>query len=254
MAAPPDRARARWSSSAAVYLARDRRRARAADRVARLRRRGDCAAGRRLRRLRRGALPGDLVRAVAHQRKRSYAQARTIEALIERARTASSRSRSTRGAVAGAALRAPARDQAGSGRGRAAADRHASTASSSSRSCRRSSGGVTATSSSTRSAGRQSGALVCGFHAPSGGARRWRSRTACSAPSAQPGAETASGWAREQFSSRGSWPLARAAPRVRPIARARAQRASRVPCRMVGLPAQPRGARGPPHGHCWCGW
>ena len=72
----------------------------------------------------------------------------------------------TRRAVAGAALRAPARGQAGPGRRRAAADRPARRLRA--RADRRppSSSGATATSSSTRSAPTPDGRLVCGFHAP----------------------------------------------------------------------------------------
>ncbi len=74
--------------------------------------------------------------------------------------------RPSRRALAGAALRAPARDQARARSTRRCGGSASSTASRSSRSCPRSSSGATATSSSTPSGRGADGTLLCGFHAP----------------------------------------------------------------------------------------
>ena len=58
-----------------------------------------------------GAIPGDRVRARITKRKRAYAEARTVELLDAVSRAHRRRRRPPRRAVAGAAVRAPARDQ-----------------------------------------------------------------------------------------------------------------------------------------------
>ena len=62
-----------------------------------------------------GAIPGDRVRAVIGKRKRAYAEARAVEILEPSPERIEPRARPSRGALAGAALRAPARGQAGAG-------------------------------------------------------------------------------------------------------------------------------------------
>ena len=148
----------------------------------------------------RDAMPGDRVRAVVTKRKKAYAEARTV-ALLEPGPSASTPVAGAPGrAVAGAALRAPARDQ-----GRAGA------------------------SDALQRIGRldgyelepivpaveqwryrnkleysfgtaDDGDLVCGFHAPGSlGADRARSRTACWPPSAGNEARRAAlRWCRER--------------------------------------------------------
>ena len=111
-------------------------------------------------------IPGDRVRARVGKAKRAYAEARAIEILEPSPDRIEPGRRPPRRAVAGAALRAPARGQARAGRRRADAASAGSRASSSSRSSPPSSSGATATSSSTRSATGADGELVCGFHAP----------------------------------------------------------------------------------------
>ena len=101
-----------------------RRRAGADDRLARVRRRRRRTA-RRLRRVRSDAVPGDRVRAVVGKSKRAYAEARAVEILRAQSGADPGGRRSSRRALAGAALRAPARGQAGAGGRRAAADRQA---------------------------------------------------------------------------------------------------------------------------------
>ena len=95
-----------------------------------------------------------------------YAEARAVEMLEPSPERIAPGCRPSGRAVAGAALRAPARGQARAGRRMRCGGSDASTASRSSRSCPRSSSGATATSSSTRSAPTRTGRLVCGFHAP----------------------------------------------------------------------------------------
>ena len=108
--------------SSTFIAPREGRRARSADRRARLRR----------QRVARqegyvvfvaGAIPGDLVRAVITKRKRAYAEARTLRGPRAQPRAHRAARRPSRRALAGAALRAPAGDQARAGPGRADADR-----------------------------------------------------------------------------------------------------------------------------------
>ena len=77
-----------------------------------------------------GAIPGDRVRAVVHKRKRSYAHARTLEVLAPGPERIAPHGRAPGRALAGAPLRAPARDQARAGRARRCGGSAASTASS----------------------------------------------------------------------------------------------------------------------------
>ena len=139
-------------------------------RVARLRRRGRRAARRHgyvVFVAGRGPRRPSCAR-VVHKSKRAYAHARVIEILEPSPERIEPRADHPGVPVAGAALRAPAGDQAGPGRRGAAADRRPRRATSWSRSSRRSNSGATATSSSTRS-GSPAATLVCGFHAPAGG-------------------------------------------------------------------------------------
>ena len=178
-----------------------------------------------------GAVPGDRVRARRAQAQAQLRHARTLEVLEPSPERIAPRRRPPGRAVAGAALRAPAGDQARSRSTTRCGGSAGSTASSSSRSSRPSSSGATATSSSTPSATRRATAtLVCGFHAPG----RWERDRA----------------------DRGLPARLRARQRARACATvldagARAQRAStrvRPPRRhAAALPAQPRRARGPPH-------
>ena len=99
-----------------------------------------------------GAVPGDRVRAVIGKRKRAYAEARAVEIARAQPRPDRAGGRPSGRAVAGAALRAPARGQAGAGRRRAAAHRQARRLRAGADRPRGGSSGATATSSSTRSA------------------------------------------------------------------------------------------------------
>ena len=182
----PATARLRLSGMEAAATTRPRRGAELEldRRRARLRRQRRRPA-RRLRPVRAGAVPGDRVRAVVTKRKRALRRGAHA-----RGRSSPSperiapRRRPPRRAVAGAALRAPARDQGGAGRRRAAAHRQASTASSSSRSSRPSSSGATATSSSSRSARPTTARSSAASTRPARGSASCRSTTACSRPSA----------------------------------------------------------------------
>ncbi len=70
-----------------------------------------------------GAVPGDRVRAVVGKSKKAYAEARTVEVLEPSPDRIPPGRRPSRRALAGAALRAPARGQGRAGRRRAGADR-----------------------------------------------------------------------------------------------------------------------------------
>ena len=154
--------------SAPPYIARPapRRRARAHRRLARLRRQRRRAPATATSCSSPARVPGDRVRAVVGKAKRAYAEARAVEMLEPSPDRIAAGRRPPGRAVAGAALRAPARGQGGAGRRRAAPHRPARRLRARADRARRSSSGATATSSSTRSAPAPTGELVCGFHAP----------------------------------------------------------------------------------------
>ena len=194
---------------------------------------GAASRAERLRRLRRGR-PSRRPRArrgrpspsaTTRTRARSRCSSRAPTGSRDAATTTASLSRL---ALAGAALRAPARAQAASWSTTPCAGSAGSRASSSSRSCRRPSRGATATSWSTRSATRD-GELVLGFHARGRWDRIDDAATACSPRSAttRPATWSATG-ARAQGLAR-----------LRPPRRARASCATSS-CARAGAPASCR--------------
>ena len=167
-------------------------------------------------------VPGDRVRAVLTKRKRGYGEARLLEVVEPGPERLAARRRPPRRAVAGAALRPPARGQESQvdealrriGRLDGFELEPIVPAEQSS--------GATATSSSTRSATADDGGLVCGFHAP-GSWERIVPLTDCLLASERGNA------ARERGGG--------LVPRARP--------ARLGPPHARGAAAQPRRARGP---------
>ena len=171
-----------------------------------------------------GGVPGDRVRAEVGKAKKAYAEARAIEIVEPSPERVPGVRRPSRRAVAGPALRAPARGQGRAGRGRAAPDRQARRTSSSSRSSPPLEQWRYRNKLEYSFGTGPEGELVCGFHAPG----RWNDIVPmddCKLASER------SNELREQVAG----VLPRAGPR------------RLGPARPARLPAQPRDPRGPPH-------